>query len=170
MGNLYWITGLSGAGKTTVATELYKILKQEKHNVVFLDGDKLREIFGVKAAYSPEERLNLALQYSRLCKFLTEQNIDVVCSTISMFSECHQWNETNIPHYREIYLKVSMDILKQRDSKKIYSRAMNGEITQVMGIDIPFEEPKSPDLIVNNDGTEQPAVVAQNIYEYFSQR
>ena len=61
-----------------------------------------------------------------------------------------------------------MDVLKKRDSKKIYSRAAKGEITQVMGVNIPFEEPEQPDLIINNDGKQKPSAIALKIYEYFS--
>ena len=167
MGTLYWITGLSGAGKTTVAQELLKILKKEKPHTIFLDGDELRSVFNVNGAYSPEERLKLAMQYARLCKVLVDQGVDVVCATISMFHECREWNRKNISRYREIYLRVPMDILKKRDSKSIYSRAARGEVTQVMGIDLPFDEPRDPDLIVDNDGTQPPKILANQIYQHF---
>ncbi|MCK5579903.1 MAG: adenylyl-sulfate kinase [Candidatus Omnitrophica bacterium] len=167
MGSLFWITGLSGAGKTTIAGELYKILQKKESNVILLDGDELRKIFGVSGAYSAEERLNLALQYSRLCKFLTEQDIDVVCGTLSMFHVCHRWNRENIAQYREIYLKVPMEVLRKRDPKRIYSRAEKGELKNVMGIDIPFEEPQNPDMIINNDGGQSPDILARSIYERF---
>ena len=167
MGTLYWITGLSGAGKTTISRELYKILKKKKPNVILLDGDELRKIFGVRGAYSAEERLNLGFQYARLCEFLTGQNMDVVCGTLAMFHACRQWNRENIIQYREIYLKVPMEVLRKRDPKKIYSRAEKGELENVVGIDIPFEEPQNPDMIINNDGGQSPDIVARNIYEHF---
>ena|SRR3989338_822382 len=167
MGVLYWITGLSGSGKTTVARELHKMLKAKKHNVIFLDGDSLRNVFNSEGLYTPQDRLKLGLQYSKLCKLLTEQEFDVICATISLFKECHQWNRKHIPDYREIYLRVPIDILIKRDSKNIYSRALKKELNYVMGIDISFQEPESPDLIIDNDSSRDPLFLARKIYEHF---
>ena len=118
--NLYWITGLSGAGKTTIGTLLYSHLKKNKDNVIFLDGDALRKIFGVTDKYSISERKILAMSYSRLCKYFVEQNIDVVIATISMFHEVREWNCKNIENYNEIYIKVPIQTLINRDQKKLY--------------------------------------------------
>lgn len=165
MGRVFWITGLSGAGKTTIAGALKKYFDQSPHTVVMLDGDVLREVFGQRNAYTREERLGLAMQYARLCKMLSDQGLTVICSTISLFKEVHQWNRTNINNYREVYLRVSIDVLQQRDSKAIYSQASNGNLKQVMGVDIPYDEPENPDLIVNNDGSREPESIAREIYE-----
>ncbi|MCW8901345.1 MAG: adenylyl-sulfate kinase [Gammaproteobacteria bacterium] len=154
--NLYWLTGLSGAGKTTIGTIFYSYLKETKNNVVYLDGDALREIFGDTQQYSPSERKILAMRYSRLCKMLTEQGIDVVIATISMFHEVREWNRENIENYNEIYIKVPMEVLIARDQKKLYSRALRGEIEHVMGIDVEIEEPGNPDVIIINDGSSTP--------------
>ncbi|MBP9853703.1 MAG: adenylyl-sulfate kinase [Candidatus Omnitrophica bacterium] len=167
MGSVYWITGLSGAGKTTIAQELHKLLKTQGEKVVFLDGDILREVFGRSNAYTRDERQDLALQYARLCKMLSTQDLNVICATISMFKECHQWNRDNIVNYREIYLRVPLDILKKRDSKQIYSRNAQGTLNQVMGVDIQYDEPEQPDLIIENDGSENPSIIARKIYEHF---
>ncbi len=152
IGTVYWITGLSGAGKTTIGKLLYNHLKNNKSNIVFLDGDELREVFGGNTGHSLEERKKIAMYYSRLSKLLSFQCIDVVCATISMFHECRKWNRKNIKNYKEIYLKVPINILVERDSKKIYSRAMKGEIKDVMGIDINYDEPKDPHLVIENNG------------------
>lgn len=168
MGAVYWITGLSGAGKTTIARELHKVFKAKGEKVIFLDGDILRDVFGRGNAFTREERQDLALQYARLCKMLSDQEMAVICATISMFKECHEWSRKNIINYREIYLRVPLEILKQRDSKQIYSRTAGGTLTQVVGIDIPYDEPTQPDLIIENDGMEIPEAIAQRIYEFFN--
>ena len=170
MGTLYWITGPRGTGKTTIAKELYGLLRKMMPNIVFLDGDILREVFRDERGYTKNERLNLALKYARLSKMLITQDINVVCSTISLFKECHQWNRENIINYNEIYLKVSMDVLRARDRKEIYSRAEKGEIKNIVGIDMPFDEPENPDLVINNDGSETPEGVAKRIYEHFNKK
>lgn len=151
-GRLYWITGLAGAGKTTIGSLFANKLKGQHSNVIFLDGDSLREIFGDNTKYSLDERLALSRSYSRLCRMLVNQEMIVVCATISMFSEVRKWNRENIKNYKEIFLKVPIELLIERDQKKLYSRALQGEIKHVMGVDVPIEEPECPDIVIDNDG------------------
>lgn len=163
-GTLYWITGLSGAGKTTIGTMLYEHIKSIKQNVVFLDGDILRQIYKSND-YSVEGRRNLAFQHGRLCKMLTEQGIDVVICVIAMFEECRKWNRDNINNYKEIYLDVPIEELIKRDQKQLYSRALKNEIQDVMGINMDYEAPKMPMLRINNSGTNTPEAVLRYIVE-----
>lgn len=161
-GTVYWITGLSGAGKTTIGSRLYADIKKVKDNVVFLDGDALREIYQ-DDNYSGEGRKKLASQHGRLCRMLSEQGIDVVICVIAMFDECRKWNRESISNYKEIYLYADMSELIRRDQKKLYSRALKKEISNVMGIDISFEEPKFPDIIIDNSGQKTPEEVVEEI-------
>ena len=157
MSAVYWITGLSGAGKTTIGKLFYEKLKTEHPNTVFLDGDMLRKVFGDDLGYTREERIKCAMRYSRLCAMLQEQGMHVVCCTISMFDCVRDWNRENINNYREIYIKVSMDTLRKRDQKGLYSGASKEERKEVAGIHVEVEEPKQPDLILWNDGDRTPA-------------
>lgn len=161
-GTVYWITGLAGAGKTTIGKLLYNSIKPNKDNIILLDGDKLRELYDSED-YSLEGRKKLAINYSKLCKMISDQGIDVICCTISMFDECRNWNRENISNYKEIYLKVSIDELIKRNQKELYTKALMKEIKNVMGIDIDFEEPKNPDLLVNNNGELSPEDIVNNI-------
>lgn len=158
LGTTYWITGLSGAGKTTIGGLLYQHIQQQKDNIVLLDGDILRQIFH-NTDYTLEGRKKLALQYSGLCKMLNEQGIDVIICVVGMFQACRDWNRREIRNYKEIYLKVDMEELIRRDQKQLYSRALKKEIDNVMGINIPVEEPKNPDIIVDNSGKDAPEKV-----------
>jgi adenylylsulfate kinase len=166
-GTVFWLTGLSGAGKTTIGRLFHRELQKENRPVVFLDGDVLREVFGNDLGHSREERLKSAMRNSRLCKMLSDQGIDVVCATISLYRECQDWNRAHISGYHEIYLRVPMKVLVERDQKQLYSRALRGEVKDVMGVDLPVEEPRHPELIVENDGSEKPAVLAQRIFDLF---
>jgi adenylylsulfate kinase len=170
-GTVYWFTGLSGAGKTTLGKLFFAQLQAQKPNVVYCDGDTLREVFGQDLGHGLDDRLKLALRYSRLCKMLADQGLDVVCATISMFHEVREWNRANLPRYKEIYVRVPIEVLIQRDQKGLYSRAQRGEVTDVMGIDLPVEAPANPDMVVDNDGAEPPeTIVARIVLAFASER
>jgi adenylylsulfate kinase-like enzyme len=154
-GTVYWITGLSGAGKTTIGKLLYNKLKGKKNNVVFLDGDLLREVFGNDLGYSKNERYISAMRNARLCKLFSDQGIDVVCATISMFNIVRAWNRENIMQYKEIYLKVSLDVLSKRNQKGLYYT----EADHLVGLGVEMEEPENPDVLVENNGILTPLEV-----------
>ena len=92
------------------------------------------------------------MRNARLCELLSRQGMTVVCCTISMFDSVRKWNREHIPGYFEVYIKVSMDTLRRRDQKGLYSR----EIQDVAGVHFQVEEPKTPDLILENDGQRTP--------------
>lgn len=145
-GTVFWITGLSGAGKTTLCRQLVAHLRRQRHPVVMLDGDELREAMGATAAHSRGERLQLAMRYAHLCRMIAAQGVDVAIATISLFREVHDWNRENLPGYVEIFMDVPLAELARRDPKQIYSRASRGEIKDVAGIDFAVDEPQAPDV------------------------
>lgn len=167
MGTVYWITGLAGAGKTTIGKLLYEKIKEKESNTVFLDGDILREVFGNDLGYSKEDRKKCAMRYSRLCAMLQRQGMNVICCTISMFDSVREWNRENICNYREIYIKVSMNTLKTRDQKGLYSGKDMEKQKEVVGIYIDMDEPKFPDFVVQNDGQRTPREQAEELYIFF---
>lgn len=164
MATVYWITGLSGAGKTTIGELFYKKLRKKEPNTVFLDGDILRQIFGNIFGYSEEERKKCAMCYSRLCENLQKQGINVVCCTVSMFDSVREWNRKNIENYYEIYVRVSFETLCKRDKKGLYSGNTTESQKDVAGIDFKFEEPKNSHLILNNEGDISPEEQALKIW------
>lgn len=131
----------------------------------------MREVFGdTSASYSFEGRYLLAMKYAKLCSLLAGQGIDIICATISMFDKCREWNRLHLKHYFEIYIKVSLDILKIRDQKQLYSNAMNKHVSQVVGVGLPFEEPRNPDLVIENNGSQSPEELCRIILENLSIR
>lgn len=155
-GRLYWVTGLSGAGKTTIGTLLYQHLRERYPNTVIFDGDMLRQAFGNDLGYSREDRFACAMRYARLCKLLVDQGMFVVCCTISMFDEVRKWNRENIGNYTEIYVEVPMEVLQKRNQKGLYSGVKSGDAAQVVGMDLELELPKKPDIVIRNDGSRTP--------------
>lgn len=149
-GIVYWLTGLSGSGKTTIARALTAALRKQNQPVIFLDGDELREVTGNMFGHNRDERLKASLLYSRLCKMLAAQCTHVVCATISLFHETQEWNRIFIPNYLEVFIDVPLAEVIKRDPKSIYARAAAGEINNVVGIDIPADFPKYPDVIIHN--------------------
>ncbi len=164
VGTTYWITGLSGAGKSTLGGLLYSLYKKSIHNIVILDGDELRAVIK-NTDYSSEGRKSVAFQYARLCRLLTEQGIHVIICTISMYEDVRKWNRKNLRKYCEIYIKVPIKELIFRDQKGLYSRAMRKEISNVMGVDVPFEEPQNPDIVIENDGKKKVEYVFSELVE-----
>ncbi len=158
-GTVYWITGLSGAGKTTIGDLFFKRLREEKKSVLFLDGDTLREVFGNDLGYSREDRFRCAMRYSRLCRLLAEQGQDIVICTISMFHEVRRWNRKNIKKYKEIYIEVPMEVLEQRNQKGLYQSG-----NDVVGVDLETELPQNPDLVIKNDGNLPPQALVADIW------
>ena len=150
-GRTIWITGLSGAGKSTLAVELTGKLRALDQVVVMLDGDELREVFGAAAAnaqnHGRDGRLALAMQYARLCRVMAVQGMTVVIATISLFREVIAWKSGIFPGYFEVYLKVPVEELRRRDPKGIYRRFDAGELANVTGLDLSFDEPEAADLI-----------------------
>lgn len=167
MTHVYWITGLSGAGKTTIGKLFYNNLKKKYPNTVFLDGDILRQVFGDDLGYTRDERIKCAMRYSRLCDMLQQQDLNVICCTISMFDHIREWNRNHIAGYYEVYVKTSPDVLAKRDQKGLYSGNTNEVHKEVVGIQFQFEEPKCADLILENDGVVSPLEQVDIIMNYF---
>lgn len=151
-GILYWITGLSGAGKTTIGNRLYYEIKKEKSNVVLLDGDLIKNIVNDTVEYSEEARRKRAMKYAHLCKLLTDQGMIVICCTIAMYDEVREWNRKNNKGYVEVFLNVPMDVLRSRDQKNLYSNYSLGKVKELSGMDVKVEFPKTPDIEIINDG------------------
>lgn len=157
-GTVYFFTGLSGAGKTTIGGLFHRRLKATKPNVVLLDGDEIRIAFGEDVGYTHEERLRWAERIFRVCKLLSGQGMDVVVCSIAMYESVRRWNRKNIANYKEIYIKVSKDTLLQRNQKGLYTAGKN-----VVGIDLPFDEPQKPDIVISNDGERTPLELVEEL-------
>lgn len=161
-GTVYFFTGLAGAGKTTIGGLFYRRLKEKKPNVILADGDKMR-IITLSTGYSTQERLDRALQSFRLWKEIAEQGIDVVVCSIAMYDPVRDWNREHIENYKEVYVKAKRETLYRRDQKGLYTSGMK----DVVGVDLPYDEPKEPDVLIENDGQETPETIVNRLWKVF---
>ena len=150
-----WIIGLSGAGKTTLANEVVAHVHRIQRNVVLLDGDVVREIFGNDLGHTMEDRRANAQRICQLGRFLDDQGINVVCAILSLFPETRFWNRENLRNYYEVFIDTPMQDLIQRDSKGIYRRFNSGEVRDVAGMDIEFPRPENADLVIKNSNSRE---------------
>ena len=155
-GTVFWVTGLAGAGKTTIGTALYEKIKQQSAQTALLDGDALREVFGNDLGYTAEDRFKCSMRYSRLCKLLSAQGINVICCTISMFDDVRGWNRDNIASYVEVYVKADNDTLIRRNQKQLYKSGADN----VVGKSMEAQLPKNPHITIDNRGE---ACVSQHV-------
>jgi len=144
-GKCYWVTGLSATGKTTLSKLLVDYLRNTGKTIVHLDGDELREVLSDNA-YTREERIALGMRYSRLCKLLTSQGVDVVIAVIGLFKELHEWNRRNILNYVEVFIETPLSELKKRDPKGLYKNYDLGMIKDIAGVDLNVDFPLQPDI------------------------
>ena len=159
-GTVYFFTGLSGAGKTTLGGLFHRRLKDREDNVVLLDGDSIRLVYNEDISYTEESRRKGAGRTFRVAKMLSDQGIDVVVCSICMYSAVREWNRENIENYREIYIKVDREVLLRRNQKGLYTAGKD-----VVGVDIPFDEPKRPDFIIETNGQETPEAIVSRLEE-----
>jgi len=148
-----WIIGLSGAGKTTLAKEVVAKAYNSNNNLLLIDGDMIRNVFGNDLGHTLEDRRKNADRICRLCKFIDDQGINVVCAILSLFPGSRLWNRENIKNYYEVYIETPIDQLQKRDYKGLYRKFSDGKIKNVAGMDIEFIPPDSPDLIIKNNGS-----------------
>ncbi|MEK7618700.1 MAG: adenylyl-sulfate kinase [Patescibacteria group bacterium] len=148
-GTLVWITGLPGAGKTVFAEKLSEDIRQFSPATVHIDGDIVREIMGNDLGYSTAERKKNAYRIARLCAYLANQGMIVVCSTVSMYHDVREWNKCHVHNLIEVYIEVSQDVLRARDKKMLYSQRYLRD--EVVGVNQEYDIPQNPSFVIVND-------------------
>ena len=115
-GILFWITGLSGAGKTSLANNIKKEIINQYGPTLIVNGDDLRKIFKL-TKYDQNSRLEYGKQYAKFAKFITDQNINLIFTIVGMFNELRRWNKQNIKNYVEIFIKANVSKIKKKRKK-----------------------------------------------------
>tara|TARA_B100000965_G_C19496716_1_gene715542 strand:- start:4 stop:522 length:519 start_codon:yes stop_codon:yes gene_type:complete len=164
---ILWLTGLSGSGKTTIANEFKKIIIKDKFKFILLDGDEIRLIFGKDLGYSINDRIKQIKRIQNLTKFFQKNNLNIIVSALYSNSDLLRWNRENLKDYYQIYIKSSLQKLEEKDKNQLYSKYRKKEISQVVGMDIEWEEPINSDLVIETDKDNSPSESASILYTAF---
>jgi adenylylsulfate kinase len=149
-----WLTGLSAAGKTTIARELATRLRQHSFKVELLDGDAIRKELSSDLGFSRQDRREQIRRVTYLCKLLSKNGITCIVSVISPYRDLRSFAAEEIRKvspFIEVYVKCSLESCMKRDPKGLYKKALSGEIKNFTGLQDPYEEPLTPDVTVNTD-------------------
>ena len=147
-GILFWITGLSGSGKTTISKKIKKKIAKLYGPTLMISGDNLRKMFHFNK-YTYEERLLLGKKFCKFAKFITDQKINLIFASVGMMNIIREWYRKNIDNYVEIYIKSDLKKIIKLKRKKIYQNRKKNH--NIVGITIKPELPKKSDIIINND-------------------
>ncbi|MFW5941771.1 MAG: adenylyl-sulfate kinase [bacterium] len=168
-GFVVWMTGLSGAGKTTIAHILVDELKKRGLKVERLDGDVVRESLTRDLGFTKEDRDKNIERVTFVAKLLSRNGIACICSFISPYQAVRDKVREETTNFMEVFIDAPLEVVKERDVKGLYEKAIAGEIENFTGISDPFEAPTRPDIHVRTD-RQTPQESAQQILEYLEQR
>jgi adenylyl-sulfate kinase len=146
-----WLTGLSGAGKTTIALQLERELRARGLRVERLDGDTVREGLTRDLGFSKEDRDKNIERVTFVAKLLSRNSVATIASFISPYREARQKVRQEATNFIEVFVDAPLQTCIERDVKGMYAKALAGQIKQFTGIDDPYEVPEDPEIVVHTD-------------------
>ena len=158
-----WITGISGVGKTTLSDAIARKFKPLIPELVQIDGDEIRGLFGASLSYQEHDRYEQIQRIQRLAQMLDRQGMIVLVAALYGHSELFAWNREIFSQYFEIYIEAPLELVQRRDPKSLYHKASVGEMPNVVGLDIPWHAPEHPHMRINAGLEEDPDSLALDI-------
>ena len=149
-----WFTGLSGAGKSTIANLVAGELRARGHQVEILDGDEVRTNLSKGLGFSKEDRDTNIRRIGYVCNLLARNGVIAISAAISPYREIRDEIRRNHQRFFEVYMKCSIEKLSERDVKGLYKKALAGEIKNFTGVSDPYEEPLNPELVLDSGAEE----------------
>jgi len=158
-----WLTGLSGSGKTTIASLLEKRLFELNYFCQILDGDNVRSGININLMFTDEDRIENIRRIAEVSKLFMNCGIILICAFISPTNEIRQMAKEIVGEddFLEVFIDAPLEVCETRDPKGLYKKARAGEIKNFTGISAPFESPKSPFLKVDNTNPDMDETVRQ---------
>ena len=154
-GFVLWLTGLSGAGKTTLTEALVPELRSRGTQVEVLDGDEVRTNLSKGLGFSKEDRDTNIRRIGFVSRLLARNGVGVIAAAISPYreirDEVRRDVETDGASFVEVHVHADLPTLVERDVKGLYAKAIAGEIKNFTGVSDPYEEPLKPELVVRSD-------------------
>jgi adenylylsulfate kinase len=162
-----WLTGLSGAGKSTIAERLSPELSARGCSVEVLDGDEVRTHLSKGLGFSRQDRDTNIARISFVASLLVRHGAAVITAAISPYAQARAEARERIgsSHFVEIYVRCSLDELVRRDVKGLYKKAIAGELEHFTGVSDPYEIPEKPDVVVDSEGETVEESVAKILAE-----
>ncbi len=146
----FWLTGLSGAGKSTMANALEKELYSRGKHTMLLDGDNIRHGLNKNLGFAEVDRIENIRRVAETAKLMNDAGLIVITSTISPYNyDRAQARKIIGPPFIEVYISTPLDVCEQRDAKGLYKKAREGHIPNFTGISAPYEPPEHPELVVD---------------------
>jgi adenylylsulfate kinase len=172
-GTTVWLTGLSGAGKTTIAEALARQLRAAGREVEVLDGDELRRGLSAGLGFSRKDRDTHVRRVGFVAELLARHGVIALVPVIAPYAatrdEVRAQHDAHGTGYLEVHVATPLAECRQRDVKGLYARVASGELTGMTGVDDPYEEPDKPDLRVDTTGVDITAV-ARRVLELLIER
>ena len=152
-GGVVWLTGLSGSGKSTLANRLEVRLRARSVHTTLLDGDNVRSGLNRDLGFSAVDRAENIRRVAEVSKLMVDAGLVVITAFISPFRVERQLARSLFPagEFVEVFVKASLAVAERRDPKGLYRRARSGELPRFTGIDSPYEEPETPEIVVNTN-------------------
>ena len=168
-GFVLWFTGLPGAGKTTLAERIKTVFAEKGRRVEILDGDEIRKGLSRDLGFSKEDREKHNERVIFVAKLLSRNGVVTLVPLISPYREVRAKARKEISDFVEVYVRCPLDVLIKRDPKGLYKKALAGEINNLTGLQDPYEEPISPEMIIDSN-TETIEESVSSIMSYLKSR
>lgn len=166
-GQAFWFTGLSGSGKTTMALALEKKLTEQNFLVALLDGDNVRDRLCKDLTFSMEDRTENIRRIAEVARILVHNGLVVLCSFVSPEESMRRMAAQIIgpEDFHLVYINANVETCRDRDTKGLYQKAIDGQIKNFTGISAPYEIPDSPDLVLDT-GKNEPEQDLEKLLDY----